>query len=649
MKLNLNLDLKDLVKYIIFLGVVYTILKIMPSKQISLQDLFLVILIIVGSVIFFHCFYNKETFQNLTPEPEEEIITEIIEEEGDNIIITVESEEDEKPESEDDEKATAESEDEESEDEESEGVKSEGVKSEGAKSEGAKSEGAESEETETDSEDDEDEEEEEDNKDKKDKKDEPATDKSKVASGLDQNDKDKLRLDAITNQNSVLKLAQSDPNLQNIMKDNSNDLSGSSKAGSSKPDSSKADSSKDDSSKDDSSKDNSSKADSSKPDSSKPDSSKPDYSKADYYKKENIPIYQGNFLSEQQNTNTNINEYSDEIIRMKNEMKNTVSKLQNKIIELSKSKKDAVSDQFVDSLLKDLVDLNVFSTSDVNIVYNKLNSGLFTAEDMIPELEKLKASARGKSQMHSDKPSSGDFITTYDLPPDFYKPLGSPELSAWDNQYTILNTDKWQVPQPRPPVCVNNSPCTVCPLPDMSSGYPASLRDWDISRKISNIPLSNKKLDLNYRNETTEIINSMDTSNESNLTTGMNQNRYKIKADSSGKVGDFSRSKATAETIHIPVNDDSKKNKPFLGSSIGMNPGSNKMNPNGVYGGGSAAWKERTSEMGSKDESSNGKQRDRSKSRKSSKSDKSDRSDRSDRSERRGKGGKGRKGRKNRD
>jgi uncharacterized membrane protein YcaP (DUF421 family) len=98
--MKLNLTLKDLVKYIIFIGIVYTILKIMPSKQINLQDLFLVILIIVGSVIFFHCFYNKETFQNADSNENDENAEQVVAE-GDNIKISTESEDGPESESED--------------------------------------------------------------------------------------------------------------------------------------------------------------------------------------------------------------------------------------------------------------------------------------------------------------------------------------------------------------------------------------------------------------------------------------------------------------------------------------------------------------------------------------------------------------------
>jgi hypothetical protein len=77
-----------------------------------------------------------------------------------------------------------------------------------------------------------------------------------------------------------------------------------------------------------------------------------------------------------------------------------------------------------------------------------------------------------------------------ELPPDFYKPLGGKDLSLWDNQFSILSTDKWQVPMPRPPVCINNTPCKVCPNDEPTSSYPVLLKDWDSSKKVTNIAIN---------------------------------------------------------------------------------------------------------------------------------------------------------------
>jgi hypothetical protein len=45
---------------------------------------------------------------------------------------------------------------------------------------------------------------------------------------------------------------------------------------------------------------------------------------------------------------------------------------------------------------------------------------------------------------------------------------------------------------PKPPVCINNTPCKVCPGDDGSTAvdYPATLKDWDVARKVTNVELN---------------------------------------------------------------------------------------------------------------------------------------------------------------
>lgn len=73
-----------------------------------------------------------------------------------------------------------------------------------------------------------------------------------------------------------------------------------------------------------------------------------------------------------------------------------------------------------------------------------------------------------------------------EFPTEMTKPLGSYDdtmTNKWNHGYTYLSTDKWSVPMVRPPVCINTTPCNVCP--SNTSGYPVNLMDFDSSRKIS--------------------------------------------------------------------------------------------------------------------------------------------------------------------
>lgn len=74
-----------------------------------------------------------------------------------------------------------------------------------------------------------------------------------------------------------------------------------------------------------------------------------------------------------------------------------------------------------------------------------------------------------------------------EYPKKAHEPLGKPDetiSNKWrdENDYAILNTDKWTVPVRRPPVCITEQKCPVCP--SMTSG-PVSLKDWNNFTTIS--------------------------------------------------------------------------------------------------------------------------------------------------------------------
>ncbi len=94
-----------------------------------------------------------------------------------------------------------------------------------------------------------------------------------------------------------------------------------------------------------------------------------------------------------------------------------------------------------------------------------------------------------------------------DINKQLYEPLGSNNenfnktwKNGWtkDGGYVYLNTDKWQVPTKRPPICLTNSKCNVCP--SNTSGYPVDLMNWHEANDIktgSNIQLEYSKKKLN--------------------------------------------------------------------------------------------------------------------------------------------------------
>jgi hypothetical protein len=106
-----------------------------------------------------------------------------------------------------------------------------------------------------------------------------------------------------------------------------------------------------------------------------------------------------------------------------------------------------------------------------------------------PELELMKQQINAlKNQLDSTKqPTRAQVNNDFkynEMPVDMYVPIGNKIANNWstDNEYAILNTNQWQVPIPRPPVCINTEPCKVCPSDGTSY---LTLKNWDNARVVS--------------------------------------------------------------------------------------------------------------------------------------------------------------------
>ncbi len=177
-----------------------------------------------------------------------------------------------------------------------------------------------------------------------------------------------------------------------------------------------------------------------------------------------------------------------EVTKMKNHLETTIAQLRQ---EVKNSKNNyhntEISEKYMKNLINDLESKYIIDKTDISNLAAKVESGTHTVEEMIKKLEILKK--KGKSRSPKDRSNDMKYS---ELPIDFYIPLGEQISSKWDekDQYTLLNTDKWNIPQKRPPVCVTkggSQPCDVCP---MNSGYPAPLKDFDNSRYVSNIKIN---------------------------------------------------------------------------------------------------------------------------------------------------------------
>jgi hypothetical protein len=180
------------------------------------------------------------------------------------------------------------------------------------------------------------------------------------------------------------------------------------------------------------------------------------------------------------------------------EMEKIMFNLQNKIKQLESKSNIAHSIKYMNLLITDLLERGILDNNDIENIKSKINTKLLTEDEAIVGLEKLKLSGKSKQKTpdtnENNQPeySSNNLPKEYsfgNIPPEMYKPLNNSDLNKWDEQgYTMLNTDKWQPPTVRPPVCINTSPCKVCP--DTNNTYPVPLAQWNNSRKVSNIEIS---------------------------------------------------------------------------------------------------------------------------------------------------------------
>ena len=130
--------------------------------------------------------------------------------------------------------------------------------------------------------------------------------------------------------------------------------------------------------------------------------------------------------------------------------------------------------KYMNMLFSKLKKEGLLTDDDIEKMRRKLNAGVEDVGSIIMKLEKL----NNNSMKYSVKDD------------EYYKSLGSGISKKWSDKYTILDTKNWAVPAYKPPVCVTNMRCKVCP--DTTSGYPVNLMEWDESTKVSNTSINKK-------------------------------------------------------------------------------------------------------------------------------------------------------------
>jgi hypothetical protein len=177
-----------------------------------------------------------------------------------------------------------------------------------------------------------------------------------------------------------------------------------------------------------------------------------------------------------------------EVAKMRQELQDTISKLREELLSKDiKVEKSPFAKKYMSILIADLLGKKILEKTDVENINAKLISGAATSEEVILSLERLKNI--GKPKNVSEAKDTQNDMKYSDLPSDYYNPLGDKIANQWDNEFTILHTDKWQIPQSRPPVCISSGPCKVCP--DTTPGY-TNLKEWDDSRVVTNNTVNKK-------------------------------------------------------------------------------------------------------------------------------------------------------------
>ncbi len=185
-----------------------------------------------------------------------------------------------------------------------------------------------------------------------------------------------------------------------------------------------------------------------------------------------------------------------EVEKIRRELRGEIEFLKGQLEStISQTSNDKIAHKYFENLLHDLNENGMLDENDIENIKIKMRSNLLTIEEVISSLEtlkkegKVKVNGKANNKSNTDGKPKNDMEYT-ELPSDFYRPIGDKIANEWENDYTILNTNKWQVPMPKPPVCINTAPCKVCPT--NSSDNVVNLKEWDNSRYVSQNKINKK-------------------------------------------------------------------------------------------------------------------------------------------------------------
>ena len=140
-----------------------------------------------------------------------------------------------------------------------------------------------------------------------------------------------------------------------------------------------------------------------------------------------------------------------------------------------------INQKYINAVSNKLMVMGVMTSTENNNLINKVSSGLLTEEEVINSLEKLHLKSLNKNDMKYNE-----------LPSSSMKPIGEGVANDWaSSEYTILSTDKWNVPTNNFDKSSIYSTCT-CPKTDDGKFY---LNSWDNYHRVQEVNINKQWID----------------------------------------------------------------------------------------------------------------------------------------------------------
>jgi len=162
----------------------------------------------------------------------------------------------------------------------------------------------------------------------------------------------------------------------------------------------------------------------------------------------------------------------------------TEQKKQIKQPEIILSKQEEITNKNVEEEIK-ITELNKKKKEEQKIEHFNSSSDNISEDQIRKIIDIIKKEKLIEKMDNSPSDNSQMSITSLSSNPD-YQPLGENGnnfTNKWDQDYLLLNTEKWAPTMKPTPVCKAEKECPVCP--SLTTGYPISLKEFDSSRKIT--------------------------------------------------------------------------------------------------------------------------------------------------------------------